>query len=196
MVVRSIFNESELLSKIAEGDHRAFSIIFEKHQQLIFNIAYRITRSRSHAKEIVQDVFLKIWNRRTDLNEIENFGAYLNRIARNQCIDGLRVIAREALRTVELQEEHLERGELQTENAVEYKETADLIQQALNSLPVQQRRVYQLCHEQGMKYEEAAIAMGISPGTVQTHMKVALRNMRKYLKHLDTLLVLLYLTSK
>ncbi len=196
MSVKPLFNERELLLKIADGDQRAFGILFEEHQQLIFNIALKLTRSRSRSKEVVQDVFLKIWNKRTELLDIDNFGAYINRVARNKSIDALRVIAREALRTVELQEAHLETGDTQTEKTLEFQETTALIKEALASLTPQQRRAYQLCHEMGLKYEEAATEMGISPGTVQTHMKLALRNIRKYLNHLEAVLLLLYITHK
>jgi RNA polymerase sigma-70 factor (family 1) len=196
MSVKPLFNERELLLKIADGDQRAFGMLFEEHQQLIFNIALKLTRSRSRSKEVVQDVFLKIWNKRTELLEIDNFGAFINRVARNKSIDALRVIAREALRTVELQEAHLETGDTQTEKTLEFQETTALIKEALASLTPQQRRAYQLCHEMGLKYEEAATEMGISPGTVQTHMKLALRNIRKYLNHLEAVLLLLYITHK
>ncbi|MES2109883.1 MAG: RNA polymerase sigma-70 factor [Bacteroidota bacterium] len=196
MAITPLFNENELLAKIAEGDHRAFSVLFEQRQQLIFNIAYKLTKSRTGSKEIVQDVFLKIWNKREELQSLDNFGAYINRMARNQSIDALRLLAREALRTVQLQEEQLEKGDSQTEETLEFRETGRVIQLALESLSPQQRKVYELCHEQGLKYEEAARELGLSRGTVHSHMKQALKNIRVYLKQLDALLLLMVLMHK
>ncbi|MCX2452612.1 RNA polymerase sigma-70 factor [Pedobacter sp. PLR] len=190
------FTERELLHLVAAGDERAFNSLFEMHQQLIFNIAHKLTQSRPKAKEIVQDVFLKVWMKRLDLKDVENFGAYLNRIARNQSIDVLRKIAREALRNVELKETEMETGVRNTEDTIQYHETAKLLQQAVESLSPQQQKVYRLCQEQGLKYEEAAKELGISEGTVHTHMKHALRNIRVYLKNLDAMLLMILLLHK
>ena len=112
-------------------------------------------------------------------------------MARNQSIDALRLLAREAMRTVQLQEDQLEKGSLQTEETLQFQETGRILHLALESLPPQQRKVYQLCHEQGLKYEEAAQALGISPGTVHAHMKQALKNIRAYLTQMDALLILM-----
>jgi RNA polymerase sigma-70 factor (ECF subfamily) len=196
MAIPPLFNESDLLAKIAEGDHRAFGVLFEHHNQLIFNIAYKLTKSRPHSKEVVQDVFLKIWNKREKLQAVDNFGAYINRMARNQSIDALRLLAREALRTVQLQEEQLEKSDSQTEETLQFQETGRMLQLALESLPPQQRKVYQLCHEHGLKYEEAARELGLSPGTVHSHMKQALKNIRIFLKRLDAMLLLMFFLHK
>lgn len=196
MAAKSLLSENELLARVAEGDQHAFGVLFEQRQQLIFNIAYKLTKSRTNSREIVQDVFLKIWSRREELPALDNFGAYINRMARNQSIDALRLIAREALRTVELQEEQLKKGDSQTEEALQFLETGRILHRALESLSPQQRKVYQLCHEQGLKYEEAAKALGLSPGTVHAHMKQALKNIRAYLKQMDALLVLLAFMHK
>lgn len=192
----SLLSESELLHLVAAGDQRAFNSLFEMYQQLIFNIAHKLTQSRPKAKEIVQDVFLKVWMKRLDLKDVENFGAYLNRIARNQSIDVLRKIARETLRNVELKETEMETGVRNTEDTIQYHETAKLLQQAVESLSPQQQKVYRLCQEQGLKYEEAAQELGISEGTVHAHMKQALKNIRVYLKNLDAMLLMILLLHK
>lgn len=189
-------DQQELLAKVARGDQRAFNSLFEQNQQFIFSVAMKLTHSRTRAKEVVQDVFLKIWTKREELGTIDNFGAYLNRVARNQSIDMLRSIAREALRNVELKEEQLELGDDATEQTLNYQETDRIIGQAIDTLPPQQRKVYQLCHEQGLKYDEAAQALGLSTGTVHTHMKAALANIRKYLKNMDAMLLVILLMNK
>lgn len=192
----SSYTDQELIALLKQGDQRAFNIFFEHHQQLIFGIAMKLTQSRPKAKEIVQDVFLKVWLKRNELTEVDNIGAYLNRIARNQSIDALRKIAREALRNVELKAEQLELGDNSTEQVLNYHETNNMISQAVETLPPQQRKVYQLCHEQGMKYDEAAEEMGLSAGTVHAHMKAALGNIRKYLKGMDAMLLVILLMDK
>jgi RNA polymerase sigma-70 factor (family 1) len=193
MAVKPLYDETELLAKIAAGDRRAFGLLFEQYHALVFTIAYKLTRSRGNAKAVVQDVFLKIWNKRGTLQDIENFGAYLNRSARNQSIDALRVIAREALRNVGLQEKQLQEGDSRTEQDLEFREAGRMVGLALETLSPQQRKVYQLCREQGLKYEEAASRLGLSPGTVHSHMKQALKHIRAYLKNLDAMLLFMLL---
>lgn len=195
MTIKPLYDEPTLLAKIAGGDQRAFNMLFEHRQQLIFDIAYKLTKSRQRGREVVQDVFLKVWNKREELTEIENFGAWLNRSARNQSIDALRVLARETLRQVELREEQLEQGDFSTLEKLEGEDTKRMLQLALEALSPQQRKVYQLCHEQGLKYEEAAKELNLSPGTVHSHMKQALKNLRQYLGQLDALLVLMALMN-
>ena len=97
---------------------------------------------------------------------------------------------------MELHEEQLEKGTLQTEETVLFQEAGRMVQPAMETLPPQQRNVYQLCHEQGLKYEEAARELGLSPDTVHTHMKQALKNIRIYMKQLDAMLVLMMLMRK
>lgn len=196
MAVKPLFDEKNLLAKVAGGDQRAFTTLFELHQQTVFSIAYKLTKSRSHAKEVVQDVFLKLWGHREQLTSVENFSAYLYRIARNQGIDALRAIARQAIYTIELAEEQLEKGDLNTLESIDYKETSEIINRAVETLSPQQRKVYQLCHEQGLKYEEAALELGLSAGTVHSHMKQALKNIRLYIKQLDILLLAIFLMQK
>lgn len=196
MTIYSSYTDRELIALLKQGDERAFGAFFEHHQQLIFGIAMKLTQSRPKAKEIVQDVFLKVWLKKDELDAVENVGAYLNRIARNHSIDVLRKIAREALRNVELKEEQLELGDNSTQESLNYKEAGKMISQALDTLSPQQRKVYQLCHEQGMKYTEAAEELGLSAGTVHTHMKAALGNIRKYLKSLDAMLLVILLMNK
>jgi RNA polymerase sigma-19 factor, ECF subfamily len=189
MAIKPIYDESGLLRKIAIGDQHAFGVFFEKHQQPVFNIAYKLTRSRTSAIEIVQDVFLKLWNHREDLCMFENPGAYISIMARNQSIDALRVLARHASRFAELTETCLKKGDYQTEEALQFQEMNRILQHAVETLPPRQRDVYRLCHEMGLKYEDAASELGLSPGTVHSHMKEALKNLRVYIRRVIILMV-------
>jgi RNA polymerase sigma-70 factor (family 1) len=184
-------HERSLLQKITKGDQRAFGVFFEQHQQVVFNIAYKLTRSRASAMEIVQDVFLKVWNKREELCMLDNPGAYINTIARNQSIDALRVLGRQVRRFAELGEIQLAKEDHQTEEALQFQETNRMLQLAIETLTPRQREVYQLCHNQGLKYQDAAGELDISPGTVHSHMKQALKNIRGYLKRLDILFLLM-----
>lgn len=174
-------DEKELLAKISLGDARAFAALFDGYQGLVYSFAKRLTRSEALAEDIVQDIFLKIWLGRDTLGAVVNFGAYLNRTVRNHSLNVLRQIAQQARMSQELglltQQEIRE-----TEAYLDLKESEMILGQALKLLTPQQRQVFLLCREDGLKYEEVAERLQISPLTVHTHMKQALKSIRNYFK--------------
>jgi len=173
-------SEKMLLQRISLGDQRAFALLFEMEHKKINSFALKLTHSKELSEEIVQDVFLKLWLGREKLTEVENWGGYLNRIVRNHCFNVLKRLAQETLLNIELGKRSTE-IDVETENGIQFRGTKELIQEAIDSLPPQQQKVYSLCHVEGLKYAEAAERLNIAPGTVQAHMKQALSNIRKYL---------------
>ncbi|SER49152.1 RNA polymerase sigma factor [Pedobacter rhizosphaerae] len=181
MPVSLLLNEKELLIKIAKGDRYAFTTVFNHYQNFVFSFAKRITHSDDMALEIVQDVFLNIWNTRSRLEDIESFGAYLNRLVRNRAFNVLRDLSKKANLTVDLEQAE-GKAEASTLEQLDYRETLRIVDQAISGLSPQQQLAYQLCHQQGLKYEEAGKQMGISPQTVHVHMRSALKKIREHLK--------------
>jgi RNA polymerase sigma factor (sigma-70 family) len=82
--------EHSLLVLIAEGNEKAFRMLFKNHRAKLFNYIFKLTKSRVAAEEIVMDVFLKLWEGRSLLSELDNFNAFLFAIARNKAYDFLR----------------------------------------------------------------------------------------------------------
>ena len=177
------------------GDRKAFTELFEHYQTMVYDYSIRLTRSKSQAEEIVQDIFIKIWINRAELKKIENFGAYLNRATRNQCYTALRKIAASALRSVELTEQNIV-DSVSAEHRLLYNESAKILKTVVDTLPPQRKLVYELCHEKGLKYDEVAQELNISPGTVHKHMKLALKTIREHFHHMDTMIFLLLLLKK
>ena len=90
------YNESNLLQLISEGDEQAFKNLFDTYRSRLFYYISRIVKSDQIAEELVMDVFLKIWVGRKLITQIENFDAFLFRIAHNKTIDFLRSVAKDA----------------------------------------------------------------------------------------------------
>jgi RNA polymerase sigma-70 factor (family 1) len=187
--------ERALLGRIAVGDQKAFTEIFEHYQVMVYDYSIKLTRSKSQAEDIVQNIFIKIWLNRKDIEAIENFGAYLNRATRNQCYTVLRKIAADALKYVELTEQDISSG-TNAEHRVLYNESAKMLKTVVDTLPPQRKLVYELCHEQGLKYDEVAAKLNISSGTVHTHMKLALKTIRSHFGSMDAMLLVLILMNK
>lgn len=179
------YNEKELLAFIAQGDEIAFAKLFEYYRDRIYTIAYRISHSTIIAEEIVQDVFLKIWLRRDHLAEIQNFNAYLLVIARNNVYKVLKRIAKDYELTLLTGDDQLSADD-NTEDLLMNKEYNLLLKKAIDRLPDQQKQVYHFIKEEGLKREEAAGLLHLSPETVKFHLAQAMKNIRTFcMLHLD-----------
>lgn len=179
------------LAQIAAGDQKSFAVIFDHYSKVVYPFALKLTRSQELAEEILQDVFLKVWVNRSTLPEIENLGAYLNRITRNHCYNVIRRLAHEALISAELTNAMTDEAH-STEDDVISWDLQQSLNKAINQLTPQQKLVYTMCHQDGLKYEEVASRLNLSRSTVHMHMKLALRLIRKYLIQINTLLLLFY----
>lgn len=186
-------NENELLKLIADGDKNAFTQLYNNYRNKIYSIAFELTESAAMAEEIVQDVFLKIWVKRTTLDEVTHFRAYLFTLTRNYVFTALKRIARkETVEVNAIQGEPLYYHD--TENRVLNNEYTRILQAAIDRLPEQQRQVYNLIKNEGLKREEAAAALRLSPETVKTHLAQAMRSIRTYcLARLDVSIALIIL---
>jgi RNA polymerase sigma-70 factor (ECF subfamily) len=187
------YTENELLRLVAEGDKNAFTQIYNNYRNKIYSIAFELTESTTVAEEIVQDVFLKIWVKRGSLHEIEHFRAYLFTITRNYVFTALKRIARkETIEVSAIQDAPLYDND--TEDRVLNKEYTRILQAAIDRLPEQQKQVYNLIKKEGLKREEAAAALHLSPETVKTHLAQAMRSIRTYcLARLDISIALIIL---
>jgi RNA polymerase sigma-70 factor (family 1) len=173
-------NENELLARIAEGDGRAFGIIFHHYRRKIYSFAFHLSGDAAQADELVQETFLKVWLHRDKIPHILRFDNWLFTIARNQVFDMLKKLAREAGFRRQIA------GLLDPEaNPVEdrllTRENELRLQQALDQLPPRQRQIFTLSRHQGMKHEEIADHLSISRHTVKTHLVQALKTLRTVL---------------
>lgn len=187
-------NDKELLQLASTGDAKAFSLIFHRYSAKTYSYALKIVKSDTLAEEITQEVFVKIWNLEAQLSSIENLDAYLRVLTRNHTLKVLRRLALEIkasrMMAHTYQEEHNE-----TEEYIIFKDSEKILNQAIEKLPAQQKLVYQLCHQEGLKYEEVAEKLNISKLTVKTHMQHALRFLRNYVStHTDIAIVVILLT--
>ncbi len=180
--------ETELLEQIASGDKSAFAELFSCYRDRVYTISFKLTRSDIIAEEIVQDVFLKIWQKRADLKNIENFNAYLFIVTRNDAYKVLKDIARNH-NFVILSEEDQALVINDTSDLLMGKEYSLLLQNAIDRLPNQQKQVYSLIKDQGFKREEVARKLQIQPETVKFHLAQAMKNIRAFcMLHLSILL--------
>lgn len=172
----SLHNESELLGGIAAGDIHAFRTLFNAYEKRVYGYAHKLTTSKEAAEDIVQEVFLGIWNSRHKLTEVKNIGAYLFRAAQYASILQLKLAARETL-----VRDHLIKENKYPERAdrnIISKEVRKDIQRLVDQLTPKQREIFLLSREEGLKHEEIAQRLGIRLSTVKSHLGDALAFLR------------------
>lgn len=190
MAIEPLHNEAAVLGRIASKDQEAFRQVYTCYHKRIYSFSLRLLKSVQLAEEVVQETFLKIWLMGEELNTVNHLEAYLVTLSRNKSLDILRRLERERRsdRRISWSESHNE-----TEEAILLEDTRRLLEKGIRLLPAQQRLVYQLCKQEGLKYDEAALKLNISPLTVKTHMQQALRFLRTYM-HNNTDLTIVVLT--
>ena len=187
MFAHKLHNEDEIIALIIQGDEIAFAKLFEHYRDKIYSVALKLTQSVTIAEEVVEDVFLKIWLKRSDLINIQNFGAYLYTITRNDVYKALKQIAKN-YNIVLLTEKHQLLSHNDTEDYVMEKEYSTILKKAIDRLPKQQKEVYSLIKEQGLKREEAANLLNLRPETVKFHLAQAMKNIRSFCSlHLNSI---------
>ena len=169
-------NDGELLDRLRSGDAAAFGTVFRTWYAPLVRVADGMLRERAVAEEIVQDVLLELWRRRTTLAAEGSPEAYLFRSTRNRALNHLRHVR------VEQRGEPQIIGEIGPQRGAD----ADLVEAeidvalrcAVNDLPPRCREVFELSRVHGLRYAEIAETLGISIKTVEAQMGKALRTLR------------------
>jgi RNA polymerase sigma-70 factor (ECF subfamily) len=187
-----LYDDEYCLLRIREGEERFFTLIFEKYRDQLFAYLYRVTKSKEVAEEIVLDVFLKLWHGREAITEIQNFEAFLHKVAHNKAIDFFRA----AKRSPELQQALWESiTEVQAadkaDNRILIKNIDALIKEAVNRLSPQRRRVFELRNYEELSYAEIADTLELSSNTVRNHLAASLQFIRDYLQRNSAFLLIL-----
>ena len=168
-----------LADAVRRGDHAAFEAIFRAHYDGLVRFANRLLLARMEAEEVVQDVLLKVWTKREQLDPGEDLKTYLYRATRNQALNQLRRRRVERLfRRTRPADEPEAPPPPPAGASQEATELAVAIAAAVEALPDRCREVFVLSREHGLTYSAIAATMGISVKTVETQMGRAFRSLR------------------
>ncbi|HRZ98728.1 MAG TPA: RNA polymerase sigma-70 factor [Paludibacter sp.] len=194
--VQSVIPEVEMMKRLSKGDEEAFTQLFYTYSDKLFGFLYNLLRSRTIAEDIVQNVFLKIWQKRTEFSDVENIPGLLFKIAQNEAVDVMRKQSRETLgiECQAVEETKSEKNEIM--DGILETELNTILSEAVDQLPLQQKRVYQLHKEQGIKHADIAQQLNLSVSTIQSHMKLAVGNIQKYIsfKYSELLILIIVLS--
>jgi RNA polymerase sigma-70 factor (family 1) len=182
---------------MAKGDENAFNRIFSRYRNQLYVYLLKITKSKETAEEIVLDTFLKIWIRRDIAGDIDNFEAFLFRIAHNQALDILRAAQRSPLIQQEIRDLMLIGTSGRADDSLHYKDADTAIRTAIQQLSPQRQIVFRLSREQDLTYDQIAAKLQLSRHTVRNHLSASLQFIRTFLRHdVDLLIALLVLLGR
>lgn len=175
---RDIF-EKDLIEKLHQGDKAAFAKLYQLYSEQLYRNLLKLVKSEEIAEEILQDIFVLVWEKRQEITIRQSFGSYLFAIGANKVMDRFRKIKRdrklyEYIKQAATTYSHIEEDILKNENARALKA-------AIGALPPQRRQIFEQCKLQGKSYLEISNSLGISCSTINDHIVKATKSIRRYL---------------
>lgn len=183
-------NDADLMLAFQQGKRDAFEKLVLRHQVGLFNFFFRMTGDRELAEDLTQEVFFRVYSHARSYVRSAKFTTYLYRIAKNAWIDHLRRIKRRGrMASLDKEDENglnfYDRLSAESEDPdarLEREDTSRMIEEALDTLPEEQRICFVLSEVQGMKYAEISETLEIPVGTVKSRMHVAMQRLREFLE--------------
>ena len=172
------YDPQELLLRVATGDEQAFHDLVLRYSEKVFFHAFHFLKTWHAAEETTQDIFLRIWQKREKLREVEDWDKYLFVVSKNFLLNSLEkkvqpLEAADQLRAVPARQNPAD----QFEN----KELGALLEKAIDQLPEQKRQVFRMIHQQGLSQDEVAQQLGIATRTVRWNLVSAVSGIKDFL---------------
>lgn len=180
MHVSPLYNDEQtgLLSRIAAGDTVAFNELYEQTHAIVYTAVYTYVKSEEVAKDLVQELYIRLWRQRHLATEITDIEAYLFVAARNAALGYFRRHTVQQKLLSSLKDSTPVLSDLH--EALQTKELQEIVRQAVQALPAQQQQAWLLAYEQELSYQEIADQMQLSRHTVKRHLEIARRFVRDY----------------
>ncbi len=187
------FPSEELMLKIAKGDEDAFEILVNRHQTSILNLVYRFIGDRSQARDLAQEVFIKVWQSAQNYESKAKFTTWIYRITANLCFNELKFARRKKWFSFNWFDEHgehtieetLSDGAPSAEDLLLEKERSRQISHALHSLPENQRMAMILKRYDDLSYQEIGQIIGCSVSAVESLLVRAKRTLQEKMKSFE-----------
>lgn len=180
--------EALLVQQMKDGNKAAFEKLFHEHYQMLCRFGYRWVQDAEQVEEIVQEIFVGLWEKRETLTITGSFKSYLFSAIRNACLNHIKHLNVRAEHQTYVQAT-ANPNLNSVDQQVQASELARAIADAVEELPERCKAVFKLSREEGKKYAEIAEELDISIKTVENQMGKALKMLRERLK--DYLVILI-----
>jgi RNA polymerase sigma-70 factor (ECF subfamily) len=181
-----------LIRQFKNGDHHSFKILYQKYAPKLYGFSKRYLNSNDEAEEIVQEVFLRLWEKRQNIDENQSFSSYIIQAAKHKIFNGFRKKVNEQAYLDFLM--HADQSSSNfTDLEVDYREIKQKAENAISNMPPKRQEIFRLSRESGLKNREIADKLHISIKTVENQMSQALKFLREELSdyHLIIHIILL-----
>lgn len=187
-------SDTELFHRIQKGDEKAFTIAYELYNKLIYVLSYRYLMDEERAKDVVQYVFVKLWEYRAELNIGISLKNFLFTMAKNYILNLIRNENTALEKQYEIAQQVLGYEDDLVEK-LERREQMSLFYQALAKLPEQKKRICVMKIREEMSNKEIAERLNVSINTVKTHYAESLKLLRRELLKLLMIIIILMLSA-
>ena len=178
MLTYKSYADHELVLLLRQDDHAAFTEIYIRYSGKIYSSTYKLLQNRSEVRDIVQEIFISLWNKRSDFVLQTNLAGYLYIAARNKVI---KVIAHQQVKSKHFslfQTGMEEQGFMITDHLIREKQLAQIIEDEINDLPAKMRHVLNLSRKSYLTHKEIAATLNLSESTVKKQVNNALKILR------------------
>ena len=162
-------DEIALIKGISLGDRESFNEIYNQYYSEIYRYVFKFLKTCDHTDDICQEVFIKVWEKRQNLSDVNAFRPYLYKVAKNHVLDFLRHASVE-----KTAKEDILRGSLELYDSVDDNYQSEEYQlhlhKVLNNMSPRNQEVFRLCRDMDYTYEEAAEVLGVSRNAIKKHM--------------------------
>lgn len=173
-------SDKELVIRLQEDDVKAFDTLYRKYQLSLYRNIFKLVRDEDHTQDILQDVFVKLWEKRITIDPEQSVANWLFVISYNKSLTYLKKALRDPLVFRELNDEI----PLDSEQGIHSRESQlQLLEKAFSQLSPQKRKVFELCKLHGKTYEETARELNISKHTVKEYLSEAMLNIKEYVNN-------------
>lgn len=181
--------EGKLICAIKEGDEKAFRVLYESYFYKVINYSCKLLHSKEDAREVAQDVFVKLWNKREYLDPAQSASGLIFRMTKFLSIDRIRKY-QNAFPTIALSDAS-DIAEPSFETAYLYEELHSAYDKIIAKLPQKRRIIFQLSRNENLSYKEIAEKLNISTKTVEAQIRLALQQIREDINRYSEALVIL-----
>lgn len=183
--------DKEIIKGFKEGDAEAFDAIYHHYSKKMFHFALGLVKDEHIAKEVVQEVFVMLWEKRAQVDLKLNFDNYIFTIVYNSIRKYFR---KKSLETKVI--DHLLKNSPEIIESVDetliYNELLEIANNAIENLPPKRKIVYKLSRQEGRKIKEIASKLNISPRTAENHLAKALKYLKEELSGISLFALLFY----
>ena len=170
--------DQELIEQVTRGDKSAFKEIYSRFSQVTYNLALRMLRDKEDAEEVVQEIFLQIWNKAHSYKpERGAVSTWILNIARSRSIDKLRSVGYRN-KNIEIDEEKVNSNVDLSRSIEDRDESKNVIKEALETLPEKQKIAIELVYFEGLTHIEAAEKLNEPVGTIKTRIRLGVMKLK------------------